>query len=96
MTRLHTAKNRGYRDLDRQQRPRVPHLRFAVTAGIGPVDGILAMPVFGCQTRIIPAHSSAAVAPLLQATRTVPIVFTTVADPVGASYIDSLARPGGS
>jgi putative ABC transport system substrate-binding protein len=45
---------------------------------------------------VILAHSSAAVAPLLQVTRTVPIVFTTVADPVGAGYADSLARPGGS
>ena len=45
---------------------------------------------------VILANSSAAVAPLLQATRTVPIVFTTVADPVGAGYVDSLARPGGN
>jgi len=45
---------------------------------------------------VILGNSSAAVAPLLQATRTVPIVFTTVADPVGAGYVDSLARPGGN
>jgi putative ABC transport system substrate-binding protein len=45
---------------------------------------------------VIVANSSAAVAPLLQATRTVPIVFTTVADPVGAGYVESLARPGGN
>ena len=45
---------------------------------------------------IILAHSSAAVAPLLQATRTIPIVFTNVADPVGAGYVDSLSRPGGN
>jgi putative tryptophan/tyrosine transport system substrate-binding protein len=45
---------------------------------------------------VVLAHSSAAVAPLLQATRTVPIVFTTVADPVGGGYVDSLARPGGN
>ena len=45
---------------------------------------------------IILAHSSGALAQLLQVTRTVPIVFTTVADPVGAGYIESLARPGGS
>ena len=45
---------------------------------------------------VILANSSAALAPLLQATRTVPIVFTTVADPVGAGYVDGLARPGGN
>ena len=36
------------------------------------------------------------VGPLLQATRTVPIVFANVADPVGAGFVDSLARPGGN
>jgi putative tryptophan/tyrosine transport system substrate-binding protein len=45
---------------------------------------------------VILAHSSAAVAPLMKATRTIPIVFTIVADPVGAGYVDSLARPGGN
>jgi putative ABC transport system substrate-binding protein len=43
---------------------------------------------------VILAHSSAALAPLLQVTRTVPIVFTIVADPVGAGYVEGLARPG--
>jgi putative ABC transport system substrate-binding protein len=33
---------------------------------------------------------------MLQATRTVPIVFAGVADPVGAGFVDSLARPGGN
>jgi putative tryptophan/tyrosine transport system substrate-binding protein len=45
---------------------------------------------------VILAHSSAAVAPLLQESRTIPIVFTLVADPVGAGYVNSLARPGGN
>ncbi len=33
---------------------------------------------------------------LLQATRTIPIVFVNVADPVGAGFVDSMARPGGN
>ena len=45
---------------------------------------------------VILANSSVAVGSLLQATRTVPIVFAIVADPVGAGFVDSLARPGGN
>jgi hypothetical protein len=45
---------------------------------------------------VILTSSSVAVAAMLQATRTIPIVFTIVADPVGAGYVDSLARPGGN
>jgi putative ABC transport system substrate-binding protein len=45
---------------------------------------------------VILAHSSAAVAPLLQESRIIPIVFTLVADPVGAGYVNALARPGGN
>ncbi len=36
------------------------------------------------------------VPPLLQLTRSVPIVFTVVVDPVGAGYVESLAHPGGN
>jgi putative tryptophan/tyrosine transport system substrate-binding protein len=45
---------------------------------------------------VIVAQGSVAVAPLLEATRTVPIVFIIVPDPVGASFVDNLARPGGN
>ena len=45
---------------------------------------------------VILANSSIAVASLRQVTSTVPIVFAGVADPVGAGYVDSLARPGGT
>jgi putative ABC transport system substrate-binding protein len=45
---------------------------------------------------VILANGSAVVAPLLQATRTIPIVFVFVPDPVGAGYVDSLSRPGGN
>jgi putative ABC transport system substrate-binding protein len=40
--------------------------------------------------------SSPALAALQQATRTVPIVFVNVVDPVGSGFVDSLARPGGN
>ena len=45
---------------------------------------------------VILVSGSASVEPMLQATRTVPIVFTIVPDPVGAGFVDSLARPGGN
>jgi putative ABC transport system substrate-binding protein len=46
---------------------------------------------------VIPAGTgTTTVAPLLQATRTVPIVFAVVIDPVGASFVNSLAEPGGN
>jgi ABC-type uncharacterized transport system substrate-binding protein len=45
---------------------------------------------------VILAQGGRTVGPLLQATRTVPIVFPIVADPVGAGYVDSLAQPGGN
>jgi putative tryptophan/tyrosine transport system substrate-binding protein len=45
---------------------------------------------------VILASGGTGVGALLQATRTVPIVFTQTNDPVGAGYVDSLARPGGN
>ena len=45
---------------------------------------------------VILASGGTGVGALLQASRTVPIVFTQTTDPVGAGYVDSLARPGGN
>ena len=45
---------------------------------------------------VILAVGGAVIPSLLQATRTVPIVFTQTPDPVGAGFVDSLARPGGN
>ena len=45
---------------------------------------------------VIFATGTPTVAALLRATRTVPIVFATVPDPVGAGFVDSLAKPGGN
>jgi len=45
---------------------------------------------------LVAASGTTSIAPLLQATRTVPIVFAIVVDPVGAGFVASLARPGGN
>jgi putative tryptophan/tyrosine transport system substrate-binding protein len=45
---------------------------------------------------VILANGGSTVSPLLQVTRTVPIVFAVVSDPVGGGFADSLARPGGN
>jgi putative ABC transport system substrate-binding protein len=45
---------------------------------------------------VILAHGASTVRPLQQATRSVPIVFPVVGDPVGAGIVGSLARPGGN
>jgi putative ABC transport system substrate-binding protein len=45
---------------------------------------------------VILATGDSTIPPLLQATRTVPIVFPLAGDPVGAGFVDSLAQPGGN
>ena len=45
---------------------------------------------------VILATGSLSTGPLLEATRTVPVVFVIVVDPVGAGFVESLARPGGN
>ena len=45
---------------------------------------------------VILAHGALTVVPLLQTTRTVPIVFPVAVDPVGAGLVDSLGRPSGN
>jgi putative tryptophan/tyrosine transport system substrate-binding protein len=50
----------------------------------------------GLAPNVILATGSPTVVALQQATRTVPIVFVLVADPVGAGFVESLARPGGN
>jgi len=45
---------------------------------------------------VILSHTSVGLESLLRASRTIPIIFTIVADPVGAGYVDSLAHPGGN
>jgi|SRR4051812_9438499 len=50
----------------------------------------------GLEPNVIVTTGSAGLVPLLRETRTLPLVFTIVPDPVGAGFVDSLARPGGN
>ena len=52
--------------------------------------------LIGLNPDVILAAGNSSAGPLLQATRTIPVVFTIVPDPVGAGLVDSLARPGGN
>ena len=45
---------------------------------------------------VIVGHTTAAVAALLRETRTIPIVFIGVTDPIGSGFVTSLSRPGGN
>ena len=65
-------------------------------AGDANLTRTYAMELVALRPDVIMAFTSAAVAPLRQVTRSVPIVFAVVADAVGAGYVESLARPGGN
>jgi putative ABC transport system substrate-binding protein len=73
------------------------NLRIDIRRGAGDADliGKYATELAALAPDVIFA-SGAAVPPMLQATRTVPIVFALVIDPVGAGYVASLSRPGGN
>jgi putative ABC transport system substrate-binding protein len=74
------------------------NIRFDYRHGSGDVENTrkYAAELVALAPDVILASGTAAVGPLLQATRTVPIVFAQVTDPVGAGFIDSLAHPGGN
>jgi putative ABC transport system substrate-binding protein len=73
------------------------NIRIDVRRGAGDADNInkYASELAALAPDVILA-SGAAVAPMLQASRTVPIVFALVIDPVGAGFVASLSRPGGN
>src|SRR5262249_41395305 len=73
------------------------NVRIDIRAGAGDVDRVrsYADELVALAPDVILATGAAGVPPLLKA-RTVPVVFTNVVDPVGAGFVDSLARPGGN
>ena len=74
------------------------NVRIVYRWGAGNADNIrrYAAELVALAPDVIFATGSTSAGPLLQATRTVPIVFAQVPDPVGAGFVDSLARPGGN
>ncbi|WP_024519442.1 ABC transporter substrate-binding protein [Bradyrhizobium sp. Tv2a-2] len=74
------------------------NLRLDIRWSGGSVDGIAknAAELAALAPEVIVTAGATATGPLLQLTRNIPVVFTIVPDPVGAGFIDSLARPGGN
>jgi putative ABC transport system substrate-binding protein len=74
------------------------NIRFDFRWGGGDADSIRkdAAELVALAPDVILAIGGATMGPLLEATRTVPIVFAIVPDPVGAGYVESLSRPGGN
>src|SRR5215203_2959332 len=74
------------------------NVRIEARWGAGDADRVrrYAAELVAMAPDVILTSGNATMGPLSQATRAVPIVFTLVPDPVGAGFVDSLARPGGN
>jgi len=74
------------------------NLRFDYRWSAGDVELIrkYAAELIALNPDVILAYGGSVVGPLLQVSRTVPIVFAEVVDPVGAGFVESFARPGGN
>ena len=72
------------------------HIDTRWAAGNATDDQKYALEFVALEPDVILSEGSPSTGSLLQATRTVPIVFTLVVDPVGAGFVDTLSRPGGN
>jgi ABC-type uncharacterized transport system substrate-binding protein len=74
------------------------NVRIDIRAGAGDADRLrrYANELVAFAPDVIVTTGAAAVAPTLKATRSIPVVFNGVVDPVGAGFVDSLAKPGGN
>jgi len=74
------------------------NLRMEVRWGAGNVDRarVYAKELAGLQPDVILAHTTPMTAALQRETRTIPIVFVNIADPIGAGFVAGLPRPGGN
>ena len=74
------------------------NLRIEVRWAAGNIDRarVFAKELVASQPDVLLAHTTPVTAALHRETRTIPIVFVTVSDPVGAGFIADLRRPGGN
>jgi putative ABC transport system substrate-binding protein len=74
------------------------NVRFEIRHGGGDAEMLRqhAAELVALAPDVIVANGGTATEHLLRATRTIPIVFAFVPDPVGSGFVDSLARPGGN
>ncbi len=74
------------------------NLQIDIRFGSGNADRIrqYATELVALAPDVIMSGGAATLGPVQQATHTIPIVFTAVTDPVGAGFVESLARPGGN
>ena len=70
-------------------------IRWATTSD-APAMKRLAQELVALQPDLILSHNTPTTATLLQHTRTIPIVFAVVSDPIGSGFVASLPRPGGN
>src|SRR6516162_1745281 len=76
-----------------------PYSSKAFKSSAGRMAAIFELIIVGgmrMQTEVLVAHSTPSAKGLLQATRSVPIVFLTVTDPLGQGLVASLSHPGGN
>jgi putative ABC transport system substrate-binding protein len=72
------------------------HIDYRYAAGNPERFGPLARELIALRPDVILTSSGPITAAVKQESRSIPIVFTTTSDPIGAGLVDSLARPGGS
>jgi putative ABC transport system substrate-binding protein len=72
------------------------HMDYRFAAGRGEQSPVLAKELVAMQPDVILAHTPGSTVALQRETRTIPIVFVNVSDPIGMGFITSLPRPGGN
>jgi putative ABC transport system substrate-binding protein len=72
------------------------HIDYRFAAGLGDQFPVLAKELVAMQPDVILGHTPGATVALQRETRTIPIVFANVSDPIGMGFIASLSRPGGN